>query len=137
MDKIVVEARKLLGDAVATLTQNDRYNKNVAYYDTMPNGIEDHIRMLMEPIFRIDATNDRDKAVDYLGYSSLYLGWVREGCPKSKYNYIAYRYKQLFRIQERRIELNQEEKKVDLREMRRDENDTDGNGCGSLPQLSG
>lgn len=127
MDCTVLESRKLLGDALQAVSGNDRYNEKHSYETAFPNGAADHIRMLMENIIRLDATNDRDKAVDYLGYAALYLAWIREGCPKSKFSYIAERYINLFRIQERQVELS---------EMREHEDNTNGDGCGALPQLS-
>ena len=128
MDSIVIESRKLLEDALQAVSDNDRYNEKHSLETSFPNGAADFIRMLMENVIRLDATNDRDKAVDYLGYAALFLAWIREGCPKSKYAYIAERYKNLFKIQESRIA---------LRKMPEYEDSTDGDGCGDLPQVSG
>ena len=128
MDNTIIEAKQLLSDAVGAVSGNDRYNDKHPLETSFPNGAADFIRMLMENVIRLDATNDRDKAVDYLGYAALFLAWIREGCPKSKYAYIAERYKNLFKIQESRIELS---------EMLRDESATNGGRDGELPQLSG
>ncbi len=112
MDSIVLESRKLLGDALNAVSGNDRYNDKHPLETVFPNGAADFIRMLMENVIRLDATNDRDKAVDYLGYAALFLAWIREGCPKSKYAYIAERYRNLFKIQERHDELQMLEGKL-------------------------
>ena len=128
MDKIVVTARQLLGDAIQALDSGDRYNEKHPYEASFPNGVSDHIRMIMECIMRLDVTKERDKAADCLAYIALYCGWVIAGCPKSEFEYIANRYMNLFKIQESRIELS---------EMLRDESATNGGRDGELPQLSG
>ena len=82
--------------------------------------------MILENIVRLDATNDRDKAVDCLNQVALYLGWIIRGCPKSEFEYIINRHMNLFKIQESRIELSK---------VLGDESATNGSGDGELPQL--
>ena len=128
MDKVVVTARQLLGEGIQALNKGDSYNTKHPYEASFPNGAADHIRMIMECIMRLDATNDRDKAADCLAYIGLYLGWMIAGCPKSEFSYISDRYMNLFKIQESRIELSK---------VLGDESATNGSGDGELPQLSG
>jgi len=128
MDKIVVEARQLLGEAVQAISGNDRYNAKHPYEASFPNGTKDHLRMIMENIIRLDATNDKDKAIDTLAYCALYVSWMRAGQPQSEFQYIVNRYMNLLRVQEKRVELS---------EMLGDESATNGDGGGELPQLSG
>ena len=80
--------------------------------------------MILENIVRLDATNDRDKAVDCLNQVALYLDWIIRGCPKSEFEYIINRHKNLFKIQEKQIAVS---------EMRRDESSTRPNGSDTLP----
>ena len=126
MDKIVVEARKLLGEAVQAISGNDRYNAKHPYEASFPNGARDHIRMILENIIRLDATKDRDKAIDTLAYCALYVSWMRAGQPQSEFKYIANRYMNLLRVQE---------KKIDLREMRGDEDNSNGGGFGTVSDV--
>ncbi len=126
MDTIVIEARKMLGEAIQALDKGDSYNTKHPYEASFPNGAADHIRMIMENIIRLDATGDFDKAVDTLGYCALYVAWVRSGCPKSEFAWISDRYMNLFKIQESRIELSK---------VLGDESATNGSGDGELPQL--
>ena len=125
MDSTIIEAERLLADAVKAVSGNDRYNNKHPVETVFPNGAADFIRMLMENVIRLDATNDRDKAVDYLGYAAIFLAWIRGGCPKSKFAYIAERYKNLFKIQESRIEMS----------MSRNEDNTNGTGADSVSTL--
>lgn len=127
MDTIVIGARQLLGDAVQAISGNDRYNVKHPYEAAFPNGAADHIRMILENIIRLDATNDKDKAVDTLAYCALYVSWMTAGQPQSEFKWIANRYMNLLKVQEKRIALS---------EMPEYENSTDGGGCGDLPQLS-
>ena len=112
MDKIVVTARQLLGDAIQALDRGDGYNTKHPYEASFPNGFADHCRMIMECIMRLDATKERDKAADCLAYIALYCGWVIDGCPKSEFAYISNRYMNLFKIQESKIELQKMEGKL-------------------------
>ena len=127
MDNIVLTGRQLLGEAIEALDKGDSYNSKHPYEAGFPNGFPDHCRMLMECVMRIDATGDRDKMVDYLGYAALYLGWMAAGCPKSEFSHIANRYMNLFKIQESRIALS---------ELHEHEVSENTNGSGTLPQLS-
>ena len=113
MDKTIQGSIELLEDAIKCLKSGNRYNSKHPYEASFPNGARDHMRMLMEPIFRIDAVNDRDKAVDYLAYGGNYLSWLRRGCPKSEFADLASRYMNLYRIQESRIELSEQEMQLD------------------------
>ena len=126
MDKIVVTARQLLGEAIQALDKGDSYNSKHPYEASFPNGFADHCRMIMECIMRLDATKEKDKAADCLAYIALYCGWVIDGCPKSEFAYISNRYMNLFKIQEKRIEMS----------MSRKESSADPNGSGALPELS-
>lgn len=104
MDKIVITARQLLGDAIQALDKGDSYNTKHPYEASFPNGAADHIRMIMECIIRLDATRESDKAADCLGYIALYCGWVIAGCPRSEFAWISNRYMNLFKIQESKLE---------------------------------
>lgn len=126
MDGIVLTGRQLLGEAIEALDKGDSYNSKHPYEAGFPNGFPDHCRMLMECVMRIDATGDRDKMVDYLGYAALYLGWMAAGCPKSEFSHIANRYMNLFKIQENNIE---------VRAMRGDEANTNGSGFGTVSDV--
>lgn len=112
MDKTIQDSIELLEDAIRCLKKGNRYNSKHPYETSFPNGARDHLRMLVEPVVRIDAVNDRDKAVDYLAYAGNYLSWLRRGCPKSEFADIASRYMNLFKIQESRIELQKMEEKL-------------------------
>ena len=135
MDKIIKDSIGLLEDAIICLKKGMKYDGKLPYEAKFPNGAADHIRMIFEPISRLDATNERDKAIDTLAYSANYLSWMREGCPKSEFAWMMNRYLSLFKIQESRIKLNQEEKEIALPGMRRDENGSNGGGFGTVSEV--
>ncbi len=107
MDSTIQGSIELLEDAIKCLKGGLRYQGKHPYETSFPNGARDHLRMLVEPVVRIDAVNDRDKAVDFLAYAGNYLSWLRRGCPKSEFADLASRYMNLYKIQERQVELHQ------------------------------
>ncbi|KKK82806.1 hypothetical protein LCGC14_2799680, partial [marine sediment metagenome] len=54
MDSTIIEAERLLADAVKAVSGNDRYNNKHPVETVFPNGAADFIRMLMENVIRLD-----------------------------------------------------------------------------------
>jgi len=89
-DPIVQIAIDSLENAIRCLKRGDRYNNGtVQLQDYFPNGINDHIVKVNEPLLRLHArqqdgeTNHQlmEYAQDILGHSALAVGHILSGMP--------------------------------------------------------
>ena len=85
-DPIVADAQEISAQAIIALGNGNGYNSDeVPFEDYYPNGLVDAVRCLLEPFKRTYVTGRMAQARDLVGYSGLFVAWLRAGRPVSKF----------------------------------------------------
>jgi hypothetical protein len=85
-DPIVYRAKAILRQAIEALDKGNGYNgKGIGYTDYVPNGVQDCLRCVMEPVVRAAVSHKPDQYRDAVGYVALFMAWMADGMPESQF----------------------------------------------------
>lgn len=86
-EPMVVKAIAILRAAIEAIEHNgESYNSiGIHPHDYFPTGIQDTLRVILEPVARTYVSRDMRQARDACGYVALVMAWILEGMPESQF----------------------------------------------------
>jgi hypothetical protein len=86
-EPIVTSAISILRAAIEAIEHNgESYNSiGIHPHDYFPTGIQDTLRVILEPVARTYVSRDPKQARDVCGYAAIVMAWVIAGMPESQF----------------------------------------------------